>query len=222
MSCADVLDWLQSLDASFPAEEETRHDQLVPRARRPLARRLKLRSASVPMVRMDPGNQRRAGRGRGGAARTTGGDNDPAASGGRPSTTDSPTKRRGRPRIRTAAIPEDLQLDTLSEAASELDLRSATTLSHSTTFTQLTSVSRVEARSPSAQAKSRSKSPTKKIAHLQSARPPINVETVTEAPHDIKTLSERFASINDGFGILPRSLKVGQSSAHELDCDGLQ
>lgn len=121
----------------------------------------------MPIVRMDRGNQRGQGRERGEAARSTGGH------GGGPSKTDSPTKRRGRPHIWTAADPQDLQLDTLSEAASELDLRSPTTLSHSTTFTQLTSVSRAEGQSPSAQVKSRSKSPTNKIAHLRSAKPPV-------------------------------------------------
>lgn len=194
MSRGSVLHWLQSLDSSFLAEETTQHGKLVPPEHRPVVREIVLRSRKVT-ARMHP-SQRRGGRGRGHSKYT---EVDQAASGSHSSHTDSPTKRPHTP------DPNDAQREAVSEAATESDFHSNTRLS---TVTRITSASRVSARASLTPTKSPSKSSTKRIGDLRTAKPPIKTEAATEAPQYVQALLNGFRLIQRCRGILPRILKV--------------
>jgi len=99
---------------------------------------------------------------------------------------------------------DQLQLEEcLSTTTSELDFRTPTTLSRSTTFTAATKLT-----SASRNYRLRSRSPTKRIGDLRAAKSPIEVEAAIKVPRDVKMLRNRFIDIQDGIGVLPRCLQV--------------
>ncbi|XTI87442.1 hypothetical protein V2W45_1330114 [Cenococcum geophilum] len=194
-------------------------------------RRLRPRSRSLPRNFMDDGNQRvrsRRGGENGVTTRSQGRKNGFNGSMDKKTTspTKLPTKRPGQSsktyqyaQNNTASDDPDLidnvnidqlQLEEcLSTTTSELDFRTPTTLSRSTTFTAATKLT-----SASRNYRLRSRSPTKRIGDLRAAKPPIGVEAAIKVPQDVKVLRNRFIDIQDGIGVLPRCL---QNQLNALD-----